>query len=131
MLAVQNPDAFASIILFGCIVCSFACYIYLGWVLPIKKIRDPNSTKMQKNVYGFVLFAVGICPILYLLYTGIQGRMSGGNANSSNSGGTPPPKAVAPVPNVQPSTAAGAAPANIPVVVQNPAAGNIAIGKQN
>ena len=66
MLAVQNPDAFASIILFGCIVCSFACYIYLGWVLPIKKIRDPNSTKMQKNVYGFVLFAVGICPILYL-----------------------------------------------------------------
>jgi len=127
MLAFQNPDAFAGLIMFVCIVASFACYIYLGWVVPIKKMKDPNATKTQKNAYGFMLFLFGICPIIYLIYSMVKGKMSGGNANSSNTGGTPPPPATL-QPNTQPSTAAGAAPS---VVVENPAPGNIAIGKKN
>jgi hypothetical protein len=95
--------------------------------VPIKKIKDENSTKTQKNVFGFVLFLFGICPIIYLIYSMIKGRMSKGNANSPNAGGTPTPPANV-VPNTQPSTAAGAAPS---VVVENPAPGNVAIGKKN
>lgn len=130
MLAFQDPPALTGLFTFVCAIAAFACYIYIGWVVPIKKMKDPNATKTQKNTYGFMLFLFGICPILYLIYLMIKGRMSKGNANSPNTGGTPPPKAVAPAPNVQPSVVAGASPANIPVVIQNPA-GNVAIGKQN
>lgn len=127
MLAFQDPQALTGLFTFVCAIAAFACYIYIGWVVPIKKMKDPNATKTQKNTYGFMLFLFGICPILYLIYLMMKGRMSKGNANSPNTGGTPPPP-VNVVPNTQPSTAAGAAPS---VVVENPAPGNMAIGKKN
>jgi hypothetical protein len=126
----RSGDAIRIFAVGACITISFMFYLYLGWILPVKKIRDKESEKGTKMFFGVWMFLVGICPILWLMYSGLKGSMSGGNAVSPYTGGTPPPKAVAPAPNVQPSVMAGAAPANIPVVIQNPA-GNVAIGKQN
>ena len=126
----DGEEVSQQILFFLCILASLACYVYFVWVYPIQKIRDKKSTRFTKMLFGFLVFVGGICPLGWLLYAGISGSMSGGSASSPSSGGTPPPKAVAPVPNVQPSVVAGAAPANVPVVIQNPA-GNVAIGKQN
>ena len=91
MLAFQDPQALKGLFTFVCAIAAFACYIYFGWVVPIKKIKDKESTKTQKNVFGFILFLFGICPLIYLIYSMIKGRMSKGNANSPNAGGRPPP----------------------------------------
>ena len=80
-------------LLLGCVMALAMCtlYIFFAWVLPIKKIRDKDTSKTSKGGYGFMLFLFGICPILYFIYSMMKGRMSGGNANSPNSGGAPVP----------------------------------------
>lgn len=142
----MNSQSMESAFKFMCACLSFGLYIVLGWVIPIRKIKDENTSKGAKRFYIFMLFVLGISPILYLIYSAIKGRMSKGNANSMATGGAAPPPLPTPnnpaaVPkgnNISqsvnaytPAAAAGSETAAPSVVVQNPAPGNIGVGKRN
>lgn len=73
-------------ILLGLIMLVAMCtlYLFFAWILPIKKIRNKDTSKTAKGGYGFMLFLFGICPILYFIYLAMKSRSSG-------AGGTPVP----------------------------------------
>lgn len=86
---------------------SFMFYVYLGFIMPSKKLKDPETE--NKGFWKFWMFVMASIPMVFLVYHLLKGRASGGNAASNTTGGTPPPVAQAvPQPNVQPSGNLGA-----------------------
>jgi hypothetical protein len=113
-------------------VIAFIFYVYLGFVLPSKKLKDPATE--NKGFWKLWMVVMVSVPMIYILYLGIKGRMSGGNAASNMTGGTPPPGPTSPpAPNFQPSVVAGAAPAIIPALTPLPpaTAGGVPINAGN
>jgi hypothetical protein len=80
-------------ILLGLIMALAMCtlYLFFAWILPIKKIRNKDTSKTAKGGYGFMLFLFGICPIIYLIYLAMKSRMKN---SALNTGPTPVPEAV-------------------------------------
>jgi hypothetical protein len=86
-------------------VVAFIFYVYLGFVMPSKKLKDPETE--NKGFWKLWMFVMASIPMIFLVYRLLKGRESGGNAASNTTGGTPPPVAQAvPQPNL-PSEMAG------------------------
>jgi hypothetical protein len=88
-------------------VVAFMFYVYLGFIMPSKKLKDPETE--NKGFWKLWMFVMASIPMIFLVYRLLKGRASGGNAASNTTGGTPPPVAQAvPQPNIQPSGVVGA-----------------------
>lgn len=88
---------------------AFMLYVYVGFIIPSKKLKDPETDPANKIFWKFIIFVAASAPVVLLIFYGLKGPASTGNAASTNTGGTPPPVAQAvPQPNVQPSAVIGA-----------------------
>ena len=88
-------------------IIGFIFYVYLGFIMPSKKLKDPETE--NKGFWKLWMFVMASIPMIALIWFGIKKRTGAGNAASVNTGGTPPPVAQAvPQPNIQPSGVVGA-----------------------
>jgi len=94
---------------FLCLVC-LGLYIYFGWAYPIMHLRKKDISKREKRTSVLLLVLLGILPLLIIF-----GIFFIDPKIHTNTGGinvapiAPPPAAVIPGPNIQPSVVAGAA----------------------
>ena len=47
-----------------------ALWVYVGWVLPIMRMKVPGISKMRKTAWILDLIFVGIMPIFLIVYRG-------------------------------------------------------------
>lgn len=75
-------------------IIAFVLYVYLGWVMPSRKIKDSETESNTKTFFKFWRALVGvIIPLVLVFYFVIQRR----SAQAAAANGPPPP----PVPNVR------------------------------
>lgn len=80
-------------------IVAFVLYVYLGWVMPTRKIKDPETESNTKLFFQFwrILFGL-IIPLVLVFYYILQRRSAQAAATGTSVANGPPP---APTPNVR------------------------------
>ena len=104
-LIFMSPEALTML---GVIIL-IACYIYVGWYLPISRIRDPKVK--TKTGWVMLLLILGVAPILTPI---IMGVVSARRNAAQSVGGTSLNASPGPQPVAVPNEMRGAVPANRP-----------------